>query len=219
MADITDFASKFHFTQEMIDGPIYRKYEKAMRKIWTVDELDFAPDAADWQSIDERQRERPARRHQPVPRRRAGGHRRAGPDARRLPRAAPVRLDHVPVDVPAGGGQARRVLHALAQARWSASSSRRRSRRTGSTATQTIDPSGRFVVRDVLHEALPRYGSELMEAIRGGDEADIERGVRPLLGRLQRLRRGRADDAVVRDRDRHLRRLGQVRRRSSRASG
>ena len=23
---------------------------------------------------------------------------------------------------------------------------------------QTVDPSGRFVVRDVLHEALPRYG-------------------------------------------------------------
>ena len=30
--------------------------------------------------------------------------------------------------------------------------------------TQTIDPSGRFVVRDVLHEALPRYGNDLMEA-------------------------------------------------------
>jgi ribonucleoside-diphosphate reductase beta chain len=40
---------------------------------------------------------------------------------------------------------------------------------------KTIDPTGRFEVRDVLHEALPYYGGRLMEATMGGVEADIER--------------------------------------------
>ena len=40
---------------------------------------------------------------------------------------------------------------------------------------ETVDPSGRFEVRDVLHEALPRYGRELMEAALDGSEEEIER--------------------------------------------
>ena len=34
---------------------------------------------------------------------------------------------------------------------------------------KTVDPSGRFEVRDVLHEALPRYGRELLEATMDGE--------------------------------------------------
>ena len=40
---------------------------------------------------------------------------------------------------------------------------------------KTIDPSGRFEVRDVLHEALPYYGRRLLEATLDGTEAEIER--------------------------------------------
>ena len=40
---------------------------------------------------------------------------------------------------------------------------------------KTIDPSGRFEVRDVLHEALPYYGRRLLESTLGGEEAEIER--------------------------------------------
>ena len=39
----------------------------------------------------------------------------------------------------------------------------------------TVDPSGRFEVRDVLHEALPAYGRELLEASMDGSEEEIER--------------------------------------------
>ena len=42
---------------------------------------------------------------------------------------------------------------------------------------KTVDPTGRFEVRDVLHEALPYYGRRLMEATMGGVEADIERAL------------------------------------------
>jgi ribonucleoside-diphosphate reductase beta chain len=40
---------------------------------------------------------------------------------------------------------------------------------------KTIDPSGRFEVRDVLHEALPYYGRRLLEKTLEGNGADIER--------------------------------------------
>ena len=47
---------------------------------------------------------------------------------------------------------------------------------------KTVDPTGRFEVRDVLHEALPYYGRRLMEATMGGVEADIERALTRLFG-------------------------------------
>ena len=51
-----EIASKFHFTREMIDGSIYRKYEKAMRAPWNPKDIDYSQDAADWQRIDADQR-------------------------------------------------------------------------------------------------------------------------------------------------------------------
>ena len=40
----------------MIAGPIYRKYEKAIRGVWNANDLDYSQDAADWQRIDDAQR-------------------------------------------------------------------------------------------------------------------------------------------------------------------
>ena len=57
--------------------------------------------------------------------------------------------------------------------------------------TQTIDPTGRFVVRDVMHEALPRYGGELMEAIARRRRGRHRARLRPLL-RLPTTRSPRA---------------------------
>ena len=65
--------SRFHFSREMIAGPIYRKYEKAMRKVWSVEDIDFTQDALDWERITPRAAHRSARRHGSVPGRGAGG--------------------------------------------------------------------------------------------------------------------------------------------------
>ena len=47
----------FHFTREMMRGPIYRKYEKAIKSVWNPRELDYSQDAADWVELsEERQR-------------------------------------------------------------------------------------------------------------------------------------------------------------------
>ena len=51
MSSVAEIESKFHFSREMLAGPIYRKYEKAIRKVWSVEDLDFTQDALDWQSI------------------------------------------------------------------------------------------------------------------------------------------------------------------------
>ena len=50
----------------------------------------------------------------------------------------------------------------------------------------TIDPTGRFQVKDVLHEALPRFGGMLMEAVAGGGRGRDRGRLRALLGGLQR---------------------------------
>ena len=49
----------------------------------------------------------------------------------------------------------------------------------------------------------PYCGGRLLEASTGGAEAEIERAFGAVLGCLQRLRRRRLDDALVRDRDRY----------------
>ncbi len=217
MADTTDFASKFHFTQEMIDGPIYRKYEKAMRKIWTVDEFDFSGDAADWQAIDEQQRSGLL-----------------GVTSRFLAGEQAVTDELIPMLA---------ASHALRRFDWIMFLSTflleeakhaeffmhwhkqvvgilEPDEIASPLARPHADDRPERPVRGARRAA---RGAAAVRRRADGGHPGRRRGrhrarLRPLLGLLQRLRRGRADDAVVRDRDRHLRRVGQVRRRSSRAS-
>jgi ribonucleoside-diphosphate reductase beta chain len=169
-----DVVRKFHFTREMVEGPIYRKYEKAIRKVWSVEDLDFTRDAQDWERIDETQRRGLL-----------------GVTVRFLAGEQNVTDELVPMLAAA---------HALRRFDWTMFLStflmeeakhaeffmRWHERVVGVVEPEevarhflvrgkTIDPSGRFEVRDVLHEALPYYGQELMEASMGGTEAEIER--------------------------------------------
>ena len=52
-----DVVRRFHFTREMVKGPVYRKYKFAIDRVWNVDDLDFSQDAADWERISPEQRE------------------------------------------------------------------------------------------------------------------------------------------------------------------
>ena len=165
--------SKFHFTREMIDGSVYRKYEKAMRNPWNPKDFDYSSDAADWQRISEEQRRGLL-----------------GVTVRFLAGEQAVTDELVPM-LAASHALGRydwtmflatflveeakhsqffmlwhdHVLGALEPAEVAAHFLAR---------TDTIDPTGRFVVKDVLHEALPRYGGMLMDAVAGGETADIE---------------------------------------------
>src|SRR5688500_7686333 len=48
--------AKFNFTRDMMAGPIYRKYEKAVAHVWEPKDIDYGEDAADWERLTEAQR-------------------------------------------------------------------------------------------------------------------------------------------------------------------
>ncbi len=173
MAD-RDVLSKFNFTREMLAGPIYRKYEKAIRKVWSVEDLDFTQDALDW--------------HRVTPEQQKGL---LGVTVRFLAGEQSVTDELVPMLAAA---------HALRRFDWTMFLStflmeeakhaeffmRWHEKVVGILEPEevaahflvrgkTIDPSGRFQVRDVMYEALPHYGGLLMAATQGGSEAEIER--------------------------------------------
>lgn len=169
-----DVASKFHFTREMIEGPIYRKYEKAIRKMWSVEDIDFTPDAADWHRITAEQRQGLL-----------------GVTVRFLAGEQAVTDQLLPML--AASRALRRfdwimylstflmeeAKHAEFFMRWHEQVigvlEPEEVAQYFLVRGETVDPTGRFEVRDVLHEALPHYGSLLMEASLGGTEKEIER--------------------------------------------
>lgn len=171
-----DIESRFHFTRELLAGPIYRKYEKAIRKVWSVEDLDFTQDALDWQRIT------PAQQKGLL-----------GVTIRFLAGEQAVTDELVPMLAAA---------HVLRRFDWTMFLStflmeeakhaeffmRWHEQVVGILEPhevaehflvrgETIDPSGRFEVRDVMYEALPDYGGRLMAATQGGSEAEIERAL------------------------------------------
>jgi ribonucleoside-diphosphate reductase beta chain len=169
-----DVVRRFHFTRAMVKGPVYRKYKFAIQRIWDVDELDFSRDAADWERISEDQREGLL-----------------GVTIRFLAGEQAVTDQLVPM-IAASQALGRfdwitylstflmeEAKHAEFFMRWhdevAGILEPEEVARHFLVRGATVDPSGRFEVRDVLHEALPRYGGELLQASMEGDEAEIER--------------------------------------------
>jgi len=165
---------KFHFTREMIEGPVYRKYQKAIRKFWSVEELDFTQDALDWGAIDDEQKRGLL-----------------GVTVRFLAGEQNVTNELVPM---LAAAQALRrfdwtvylATFLMEEAKHAEFFMRWHKEVVGVLEPEevaqhflvrgkTIDPSGRFEVRDVLHEALPYYGRRLLESTLAGTEAEIER--------------------------------------------
>jgi ribonucleoside-diphosphate reductase beta chain len=167
-------ASKFHFTRSMRGGPIYRKYEKAMRTFWKVEDLDFDQDARDWQRIDEEQRRSLLTM-----------------TIRFLAGEQAVTDELLPM---LAGAQALNrfdwVMYVstfmLEEAKHSEFFMRWHDEVAGLlepdevapyflARDKTLDPTGRFEVKDVVHVGIPHYGERLLAATRGGSEEDVER--------------------------------------------
>jgi len=169
-----DVVKRFHFTREMVRGRIYRKYKFAIQRIWDVDDLDFSQDAKDWEGLSEEQRQGLL-----------------GVTIRFLAGEQAVTDQLVPM-ISASHALGRfdwvtflstflmeEAKHAEFFMRW-------HDEVVGVLEPEevaqhflvrgaTVDPSGRFEVRDVLHEALPKYGGELLQASIDGTEEEIER--------------------------------------------
>jgi len=166
--------SRFHFSREMIAGPVYRKYEKAIRKMWSVEDIDFGRDALDWERI--------------TPEQRTGL---LGVTVRFLAGEQAVTDELVPML--AAAHRLRRFdwtmflsTFLMEEAKHAEFFMRWHERVVGVLDPEevaahflvrgtTVDPTGRFTVRDVMYEALPDYGGRLMEAIHSGTDAEVER--------------------------------------------
>jgi ribonucleoside-diphosphate reductase beta chain len=169
-----EIARKFHFTHAMLEGPVYRKYEKAMRTIWKVEDLDFGPDARDWERIDEEQRESLLTM---TVRFLAGEQAVTNELAPMLAGAHALnRFDWV---MYMSTFMAEEAKHSEFFMRW-------HSEVAGLlepdevapyflARNKTQDPTGRFEVKDVVHVGLPHYGEKLFASTRGGSEEDVER--------------------------------------------
>jgi ribonucleoside-diphosphate reductase beta chain len=163
----------FHFTRAMMDGPIYRKYVKAVASVWNPRDLDYAADAADWALL-------------PEQRRRAI----LGITVRFFAGEQAVTDELVPMIAGARAlGRYDWVMFLstflMEEAKHSEFFALWHDRVAGILEpdevapyflerTRTIDPTGRFEVKELLHEGLPRYGRELMAAVAVGERRAIE---------------------------------------------
>jgi ribonucleoside-diphosphate reductase beta chain len=169
-----DVVRRFHFTREMVRGPVYRKYKYAIKKIWDVDDLDLSQDAEDWNRISEEQCEGLL-----------------GVTTRFLAGEQAVADELVPM-ISASHALGRfdwvtylstflmeEAKHAEFFMRWHDEVvgvlEPEEVAQHFLVRGETVDPTGRFEVRDVLHEALPKYGGELLQASIDGTEEEIER--------------------------------------------
>lgn len=164
----------FHFTREMMAGPIYRKYEKAINGIWNPRDFDYSQDIEDWKHLSEERRKAML-----------------GITIRFFAGEQIVAEDVIPMLVAAralcrydwvmflGTFAMEEAKHAEFFAQW-------HERVVGIldppevvpyflTRGKTVDPTGRFEVKEVAHEDLPRYGRELEMALREGDETEVKR--------------------------------------------
>ncbi|MFN8217769.1 MAG: ribonucleotide-diphosphate reductase subunit beta [Solirubrobacterales bacterium] len=172
--DASEVEKHFNFTRAMMEGDIYRKYEKAIRLIWNPRDFDYSQDAADWQDLPEENRNALL-----------------GVTVRFFAGEQIVAKDVVPMFVAAralerydwvmylGTFAMEEAKHAEFLAHW-------HSEVVGIlepdevspyflTRGKTVDPSGRFEVKEVAHEGLPAYAVCLENAIAGGDSYEIER--------------------------------------------
>jgi ribonucleoside-diphosphate reductase beta chain len=164
----------FNFSRDMMAGDVYRKYEKAIRKMWNPRDLDYAQDVEDWKTHPEEKR----RAILGVTVRFFAGEQVVAEDVVPMLQAARHlgRYDWVMFLTVFGMEEAK---HAEFFAHW-------HDRVVGIldppevvpyflARGKTVDPSGRFEVKEVAHEGLPRYAAELEDAMRGSDVAEIER--------------------------------------------
>ncbi len=174
MTEEADSRRKFHFTREMMRGSVYRKYEKAISAFWNPRELDYSRDVEDWAGLAEERREALL-----------------GLTVRFFAGEQAVAENLVPM-IDAAWALDRfdwlmylstfvmeECKHAEFFAQW-------HERVAGILEPEelapyflerakTVDPTGRFELKEVVHEGIPRYARELNDAVHAKDRDEIER--------------------------------------------
>jgi ribonucleoside-diphosphate reductase beta chain len=165
--------ARFRFTRELLDGPIYRKYEKATRKFWDPKDFEYAGDAADWSRLTEAQREGILT----ITVRFEAGEQEVTDELLPMLAAAHAlgRFDWVMYLSTFMVEEARHSeFFGIWHERVAGIVEPEEKARHWPPREHTLDPSGRFRVGEPVYEGLPKYGRKLLEATRSGDEGAIE---------------------------------------------
>jgi ribonucleoside-diphosphate reductase beta chain len=172
---IKPVAERFLLDREQMAGSIYRKYEKATRKVWDPKELDYARDAEDWSRMTDAQRAGILT----ITVRIEAGEQAVTDELLPMVAAAHAlgRFDWVMFLATFMADEAR---HSEFFAIWHREvvgiTEPGEKERYWPPREHTVDPGGRFAVGEPVYEGIPRYGSALMAAVQTGDRRGIERG-------------------------------------------
>jgi ribonucleoside-diphosphate reductase beta chain len=172
-AELRPVESRFRLTQELMEGPIYRKYEKAARTVWDPKELDYGSDAADWERMIEAQRAGIAT----ITVRFEAGEQEVTDELLPMLAAAHAlgRFDWVMYISTFIHEEARHSeFFTLWHARVPGLRTPAEKAAYWPLREHTVDPLGRFTVREPVYEGLPKYGGRLKAAVDAGDTAAVE---------------------------------------------
>jgi ribonucleoside-diphosphate reductase beta chain len=173
LEELRPVETRFRLDQEIMAGPIYRKYEKAARTFWNPKDMEYELDAADWGRMTDEQRSGMAT----ITVRFEAGEQEVTDELLPMLAAAHAlgRFDWVMYVSTFMQEEAR---HSEFFTQWHA--------RVAGLLTpaekaaywppreHTVDPRGRFQVGEPVYEGLPKYGNRLRAAVEAGDEAAIE---------------------------------------------
>lgn len=174
-AEIRPVESRFLLTPELMEGSIYRKYEKATRKVWDPKQLDYERDAGDWSLMSDEQRAGILT----ITVRIEAGEQAVTDELIPMISAAHElgRFDWVMFLSTFMVEEAR---HSEFFAIWHREVAGLRTPADKSAhwplREHTQDPTGRFSVGEPVYEGIPRLGDALMAAVRSGDRHAIEAG-------------------------------------------
>jgi ribonucleoside-diphosphate reductase beta chain len=173
-AELRPVETRFRLDQEIMAGAIYRKYEKATRKIWDAKQLDYEHDAADWARMTDEQRAGIAT----ITVRFEAGEQEVTDELLPMLAAAHAlgRFDWVMFLSTFMLEEARHSeFFTLWHARVAKLLTPADKAAFWPLREHTVDPLGRFKVGEPVYLGLPEYGRKLSAAVQSGDETAIER--------------------------------------------
>ncbi len=172
-AETRPIETRLRLDRDLMAGPIYRKYEKATRKVWDPKQFDYEQDRADWERLTDAQRQGILT----ITVRFEAGEQEVTDELLPMLSAAHAlrRFDWVMYLSTFMLEEARHSeFFTLWHARVPGLMSRDEKARYWPLRDHTVDPTGRFSVGEPVYEGLPRYGRKLTEAVHSGDESAIE---------------------------------------------
>jgi ribonucleoside-diphosphate reductase beta chain len=172
-AELRPVERRFRLDQEIMAGAIYRKYEKATRKIWDAKQLDYERDAADWARMTHEQRAGIGT----ITVRFEAGEQEVTDELLPMLAAAHAlgRFDWVMFLSTFMVEEARHSeFFTLWHARVANLVTPAEKAAFWPLREHTVDPLGRFKVGEPVYLGLPEYGGRLSAAVQAGDETAIE---------------------------------------------